>query len=193
MRTSDTDRRVPAGAAPDKRDDTVRHPYGPRAVGALLPQITRPAFRRRAPATAQLLLDWASIVGPALAAVTLPRRLSAGTLTIACAGPVALELQHLAGEVISRINLHAGTALVTRLRFTQDAGRPHATPPTPFRRPAVAQANQAVSALPPGPLRDALAALGSLVLRSSGAPNQTAGTSADVTATGLSTARPDRR
>ena len=76
-------------------DSDERHVYGPRPVGALMPRLTRPAFRRRAPATAQVLADWSAIVGPAIAAVTTPRRLAAGTLTIACAGPIAMELQHL--------------------------------------------------------------------------------------------------
>ena len=74
----------------DKRDDPPdRHLYGPRPVGALLPALVRPAFRRRAPATAQVLADWEAIIGPALAAVTTPRKLFAGTLAIGCAGPVA--------------------------------------------------------------------------------------------------------
>ena len=64
-----------------------RHVYGPRPVSALMPRLTRAAFRRRAPATAQVLADWSAIVGPAIAAVTTPRRLASGTLTIACAGP----------------------------------------------------------------------------------------------------------
>ena len=54
------------------------------------------------------MADWPTIVGPAIAAVTMPRRLHGGTLTIACAGPIAMELQHLAREVIERINTHLG-------------------------------------------------------------------------------------
>ncbi len=99
------------------RDD--RHVYGPRPVSALMPRLTRPAFRRRAPATAQVLADWSAIVGPAIAAVTTPRRLSSGTLTIACAGPIAMELQYLATELIGRINAHLGSQVVTGLRFVQ--------------------------------------------------------------------------
>ena len=63
--------------APDNR-----HIYGPRPVSALVPGLVRPAFARRAPATAQVLADWAAIVGPALAAQTTPRRLFSGTLSI---------------------------------------------------------------------------------------------------------------
>lgn len=133
-----------------------RHVYGPRPIGALVPGITRPAFRTRSPAAAQVMADWAEIVGPALAATTVPRRLVSGTLTLACAGPVALELQHLAGQLIERINAHAGRVVVQRLRFVQDAVP--AGPPAPVRGPNAAPV--AVPGLPDGPLRDALAALG---------------------------------
>ena len=96
-----------------------RFVYGPRPVGALMPRLTRAAFRRRSPATAQVMADWPAIVGPAIATVTTPRRLAAGSLTIACAGPIAMELQHLAGEVIARINAHLGSQAVATLRFVQ--------------------------------------------------------------------------
>lgn len=137
---------------------------GPRPLGNLLPAITRPAFRRRAPAGAQLLADWASIVGPALAATTVPRRLTSGTLTVACSGAMALELQHLAPQLIGRINGQMGTQLVQRLRFVQEAPpAPQAAPPAPPPQ-ALEAARQAVSGLEPGPLRDALEALGRRVL-----------------------------
>jgi hypothetical protein len=142
-----------------------RFVYGPRPVGALVPAITRPAFRRRAPATAQLLADWPMIVGPALAAVTTPRRLSGQALAIACPGPVALELQHLAPLLIERINTHLGRRVVDRLRFVQDAPPPAADPVPPPSPAAVEAAESAVGDLPPGGLRDALAALGRVVLR----------------------------
>jgi len=149
----------------DKKDGAPadRHIYGPRPVGALVPALVRPAFRKRAPATAQVLADWEAIVGPALAAVTTPRKLFSGTLAIACAGPVAMELQHLSGEVMARINGHLGRVAVTRLRFIQDVPPP--LPPLATPRPqAVAAAQRAVASLPAGPLRDALESLGRVVL-----------------------------
>ncbi len=139
-----------------------RHVYGPRPVGTLIPRLTRPAFRRRSPATAQVLADWAIIVGPAIAAVTTPRRLSSGTLTIACSGPIAMELQHLANEVMARINAHLGSQVVTALRFVQTA-MPSAplmalpVPPDPAR---LAEIDAVVAGLPEGELRTALANLG---------------------------------
>ena len=41
-----------------------RHVWGPRAVGALVPALTRPAFRRRSPAAAQILADWTATSAP---------------------------------------------------------------------------------------------------------------------------------
>ena len=144
-----------------------RHVYGPRPVSVLMPRLTRPAFRRRSPATAQVLADWAAIVGPAIAAVTTPRRLSAGTLTIACAGPIAMELQHLAGEVIARINTHLGSQVVTALRFVQtpELSAPLAARVTPVADPVkLAAVEAAVGDLPEGELRSALASLGHAIL-----------------------------
>ena len=162
-----------AADGPGKRapeGEAARHVYGPRPVSALLPALTRPAFKRRAPAATQVMTDWPAIVGPALAAVTSPQRLSAGTLTVACAGPVAMELQHLSGELIGRINAHLGTPVVQRLRFVQTLPGPPIAP-APIPAAATHAAEQAVAAMPPGPLRDALAALGAAVL--SGKPPST--------------------
>ncbi len=145
-----------------------RNVYGPRAVGTLLPALVRPAFRRHGAAGAQILADWEAIVGPALAAATQPVRLSAGTLTIACSGPVAMELQHLAPELMARINTQLGATPVQALRFVQTIVR-SASPAAPAHLPSAAAshaAETAVATLPTGPLRDALAALGRAVLDS---------------------------
>ena len=105
-----------------------------------------------------------SIVGPALAAVTLPRRLSAGTLTIACAGPIAMELQHLSGELIARINSALGAQVVTALRFVQTAlAAPVAVPPPPPSPQSAARAESAVECCPTGSCATALEALGRAV------------------------------
>ncbi|MSP04351.1 MAG: DUF721 domain-containing protein [Acetobacteraceae bacterium] len=151
----------------EPRDVHGHRAYGSRGVGALIPAIARPAFRKRGPAVAQIMADWASIVGPELAANTAPRRLTGGRLAIACAGPVAMELQHLAPQLMARINAHIGQALVTELRFIQDFLPTDATleSSSALSCPAVSsQASAAVekklAKLPDGPLRDALAALG---------------------------------
>jgi hypothetical protein len=148
--------------AADEQDDK-RNVWGPRAVGALVPALVRPAFRRRSPASTQVLLDWPTIVGPALAAVTAPRRLSGTTLTVACGGPVAMELQHMTGELLSRINGHLGRVVVERLRFVQDAVL---TAP-PAAELADAPPPPVIEGVPDGPLHDALVRLGRAVQRES--------------------------
>ena len=153
-----------AGADEDDKPVAGRHVYGPRAIGALVPGLVKPAFGKRAPATAQVVADWELIVGPAIAAVSVPRKLFSGTLAIGCSGPLALELQHLAPQLIERINRHLGRIAVTRLRFVQDA--PAVRPVrigVAAKAGAAAKAREAVSGLPPGDLRDALEALGRAV------------------------------
>lgn len=143
------------------RSDDDKAWRGPRTVSALVPAIVRPAFKRRAPASAQVMSDWDAIVGPAISAVTQPKRLSAGTLTVACAGPIAMELQHLTGPLIERINGAIGRVVVERLRFTQDLGTP---PPAPPPRQAVLAARARVTGIENDELREALERLGAAVL-----------------------------
>ncbi len=124
-------------------------------LAQLVPGITKPAFKKKSPAGAAVMADWATIVGPRLAAGTEPRKLSRGQLTVACSGPMALELQHVADALVARINTHLGQAVVEKLRFVQD----YIVPPAqalPRRKQVAAQP---VAELPPGELNDALAGL----------------------------------
>ena len=145
--------------------DAERNVWGPRAVGNLIPALTRPAFRRRSPASAQLMTDWPAIIGPALAAVTMPRRLTGTTLTLACSGPIAMELQHMTTELVARINGHLGRVVVDRLRFVQEALPGPALPPA---APADSPQPEPIAGLKPGALNDALARLGQTLGRHAG-------------------------
>jgi hypothetical protein len=141
-----------------------RFVYGPRPLGSLVPNVTRTTFRRRNPASAQIITDWDIIVGPKVASMTVPRRLDRGVLTIACAGPTAMDLHYMGIEVINRINTHLGTQLVHSLKFTQ-AGMPRRPPPVrPSPPEAILEAELAVAGLPDGDLKSALAALGRVVI-----------------------------
>ena len=143
------------GSQPGSRAQ-ARHVYGPRALASLLPPIVRPAFKARSPAAAQVMADWPALVGPQLAAMAAPRRMSGGTLTLAANGPAALELQHLLPQLIARINGALGCRLVERVRFVQhDPAAGVAALP-----PRAADPAPVAVALPDGPLHDALARLG---------------------------------
>ncbi|MBX5452406.1 MAG: DUF721 domain-containing protein [Acidobacteriia bacterium] len=159
----DTKADMPAKRSPGKSTESQaeRHIYGPRMIASVLAGVTRPAFRKRGPATARLLAEWPNIVGPELAQLTTPKRLAAGTLTIACAGPAALELQHLSTELLQRIALYLGPETVKQLRFVQNAGLPpRKTPSLPKLAPARDDAAPAgLADFPPGLLRDSLLSL----------------------------------
>jgi len=141
-----------------KQDVQLSEPprnYAPRGIAALLAPVVRPAFRRRAPAAAHLLADWDSLAGPELSTLAAPVKFAGGTLTLACAGPVALELQHVAPQIMARLNQAIGQTMVERLRFiqrTSSAATPAAAaqPLTPKTPP---------NNLPEGPLGEALAKL----------------------------------
>lgn len=143
---------------------------GPRPLGALVPALTRPAFKRKSPAGAQIMADWPALVGPALAAVSQPVRLSSGTLTLACSGPVAMELQHLAPQLAGRINAALGRVAVERFRFVQRA--PGGAAPRPTPRPAQAalpaRVESALAGIDSPELREALARLARGVYRNRG-------------------------
>jgi hypothetical protein len=133
----------------------VRRTFSTLPLAQLVPGVTRPAFRKRSPAGAELMADWPNVVGPRLARETEPRRLTRGQLTIACAGPMAMELQHVAAELIDRINTYAGSKVVERLRFVQD----HIAPPAPPPPPRKSVPPEPVPGLPEGDLNTALAGL----------------------------------
>jgi hypothetical protein len=144
-----------------------RHFHGPQALASLMAPLTRPVLRRLHPGSAQVMADWEALVGAGLAARTRPRRLERGVLTIACAGPVAMELTMLAPQVIELINAGLGRPAVKSMRFIQ-AALP--APPPPRPQPAPMELPPAVSArleeTPEGPLREALARLAAGVYRS---------------------------
>jgi hypothetical protein len=143
---------------------------GPRPLGALVPALTRPAFKRKSPAGAQIMADWPALVGPALAAVSQPVRLSSGTLTLACSGPVAMEMQHLAPQLAQRINAALGRVAVERFRFVQRALAGSAPRPASRQAPAALpeRVESALAGIDSPELRDALARLARGVYRNRG-------------------------
>ncbi|MFN3447602.1 MAG: DciA family protein [Roseococcus sp.] len=142
---------------------------GAQELGALIPRLVRPAFRRRSPAAAQIMADWTEMLGPRLAPLAEPVKLVRGTLTLACTGPAAMELGLCAPVLIERINAHVGRAAVARLAFVQRS--PAAAPP-PARAPAAAPSRPLpapvagrLAAFPEGELKAALARLAEGVYR----------------------------
>lgn len=141
--------------------------FAMRPIGGLIARVTRAGYRRRSPAAAQLMMDWMEIMGPSLGALTLPQKLSAGTLTIGAQGPVAMELQHLSTQLIERLNAHLGAArdkpLIQRLRFVPMLPGTVGAASAPRRASRAAVPPPALPGIAPGELHEALARLGQAV------------------------------
>jgi hypothetical protein len=112
--------------ATGRNSGTFERRSGMRALGAAVARVTAPAFRRRGFAEAGILTDWSRIVGAQLATQTEPEKLSFargkrvdGTLQIRVSGAWATELQHLAPQVIERVNSYFGYRAVDRLAILQ--------------------------------------------------------------------------
>lgn len=149
------EKRKRVARVPDLPPEPAARNYGPRGIAGLLAPVLRPAFRRRAPAAAQLLADWPQLAGADLTSRAVPVKFAGGTLTLGCTGPTAMELQMLEPQIIARLNLALGQNMVERLRFVQQVPRPPATPPArPLPRNIAPPPG-----LPEGPLGDALARL----------------------------------
>ena len=139
---------------------------GVRAVGGLLPALTKRAFAARGLHAATVVTDWPAIVGAALARYSAPERLKAdGTLVVRVAhAAAALELQHLEPVVLDRIATYFGFRAASRLALRQGPlpARPEPARLRP-RAPLSGPALGAVAEVEDADLRQALARLGAAV------------------------------
>lgn len=137
-----------------------------------------PALRRRGFQTADILARWPEIVGDRLAANTLPEKLAwprrvseAGeeamaepaTLVLRVDGPAAIEIQHMAPQILERLNVYFGYRAVGKLRIVQ-APLPTREPVRPAARQCPAEAaahvDDLLAGIPDTPLKQALRRLG---------------------------------
>lgn len=117
-----TQSRPAAARAPEQR-----RARGFRALAQEVGLLTAPLFARRGLAAGTIVTRWADVVGPALAVFTIPERISFargrredGTLAIRVEhGALAVELQHLAPQLIERVNGFFGYRAVERVKLTQ--------------------------------------------------------------------------
>lgn len=97
-----------------------------QAIGLEAGKMARKILGSHGAGLAALISDWEHVVGPELAAHTLPLKLSfppqkraGGTLVIRTPSAFAAQLQHMTPQVIERINTHFGYAAVDRIRIEQ--------------------------------------------------------------------------
>jgi hypothetical protein len=154
-----------------------------KAIAAQVPRMTKEALKRRGTVFATLVAEWPNIVGAEIASSCLPEKLSApppppkgvdapraaGTLSLRVGSGMAMELQHLAPQLIERINGFVGYRAVERLRFVQGplpgAGEPSAPPPPPLTPEAAQRLDALVESVADPGLRQSLRRLGGDMLR----------------------------
>lgn len=144
------------------------------ALAAEVPAIAKRALGSKGFAEAGLFTHWPEIAGAALAASSLPLKLSfpkgkreEGTLTVRCGGAAALELQHIAPSVLERINTHFGYPAVTRLKIEQGQVTRRVAPPPapPLTSPEKDAIARAVESVDNSEIRATLARLGTAISR----------------------------
>lgn len=149
---------------------------GFRAVGGLAQRLASGLAKGRGASIARLRAEWSAIVGPDLARITRPEALTAsrGTrsskgggklLRLRVPGAAALEVQHMAGQVVERVNAYFGHKMIDDIRLVQGAiSAPAAAAPRPApdaRR--VAEMTERTASVKDPELRAALARLGARI------------------------------
>src|SRR5260221_2451049 len=98
-----------------------------RPLSDLLHKTLTDAFAKQGFASSELVIRWAEIVGAEIAAHSEPEKIQwtrgargptpePGTLVLRVEGPAAIEIQHLSGVVLERVNRFFGWQAVRGLR-----------------------------------------------------------------------------
>ena len=154
----------------------------PRSQPTLLSQIVgktiADAFARQGFASTGLVTHWPEIVGAEIAdhaepmRMVWPRRVheddpEPATLVLRVEGPVALEIQHLSGVIIEKVNRFFGFRAVGRIQIRQAPlmRREKKKPPPAPDPEVVARLAAGMGDIADEGLRDALARLGASLKR----------------------------
>jgi hypothetical protein len=143
-------------------------------VGACIADV----FARQGFTSVELVTHWEDIVGPEIAGHSEPMKLQwsrqtaqddaePATLVLRVEGPAAIEIQHLAGVIVERVNRFFGWQAVGRIAIRQAplarrAKKRRPPPPDPEAARRIAEGLKIIDE----PLREALGRLGAAVKRS---------------------------
>ncbi len=127
----------PKKPAKPKKPRPYTRPRGgeAKAISDLMPEIGRAAFRRYGFVQSSVVTRWPEIVGERYAEVSAPQAIrfpsgqrSGGTLELTVSGAHATLMQHVAPEIIERVNRFFGYAAVHKLKFMHGLIAPPAKP-----------------------------------------------------------------
>jgi len=148
-----------------------------RPIADLLHACLGDTFARRGFAASEIVTHWDDIVGAEIAACSEPMRIDwprrsdhadpePATLVLRVEGPAAIEIQHLAGVIVERVNQVFGWPAVGRVALRQAplVRRARKKPRRELDPEAVRRIAETLRVEDDG-LRDALARLGAAVKR----------------------------
>ena len=124
------DREKPKAPKAAKRFERARGGQA-RAIADLMPEIGRTAFRRFGFVQSALVSRWPEIVGERWAGASAPESLrfppgkkADGTLTVTVRGSHAPMMQHIAPEIVERVNRFFGYKAVVKVKIRQGEVKP---------------------------------------------------------------------
>ena len=137
-----------------------------RQVSELLPDVGRAAFRRFGFVQSSVVTRWAEIVGDRYARVSSPESIrfpygerASGTLTLTVAGAHATMMQHIAPEVIERVNRFFGYGAVAKLVIRQGDVKRDVRVAPPAVRPVSHELGESLRTIADPELKAVLASL----------------------------------
>ncbi|MFZ5794246.1 MAG: DUF721 domain-containing protein [Sphingomonas sp.] len=149
-----------------------------RSVAELLPDAGRAAFRRFGFVQSAVVSRWGEIVGPRYAGVSAPESIKfphgqhiGGTLSLVVRGAHATMMQHIAPEIVERVNRFFGYEAIVRVQIRQGdvpAPAPRAAPPS--LRPVPVELGASLRTIADPELKAVLEALAAGVAATRGAP-----------------------
>jgi hypothetical protein len=169
---------IPAALAEHARvNKPHRRPAGAKPLSELLRATLNESFARQGFASTELVSRWAEIAGPEVAVHSEPVKIqwprpvgdeppAPATLMLRVEGPAALEIQHLSGVIIERVNRFFGWQAIGRIALRQAPLSRRRDKPQRRLRPDPAETARIAAALPAitdDDLRAALARLGAAI------------------------------
>lgn len=150
----------------------------PRPLADLLRKTLNEGFARQGFASSEIVTRWAEIMGPDIAQHCEPIKIQwprgpqeepqPATLVLRVEGPAALEIQHMSGVILERVNRFFGWQAVGQIGIRQAplrARQKKPPPPGPDPETTAKLAAELTGVVTDDDLRGALARLGASVKR----------------------------
>jgi hypothetical protein len=180
---------VPKSATPKPATKRVKGKTDPdaprenrsRAVAELLPAIGGAAFRRFGFVQSSIVSRWPEIVGAKLAGASIPESIrfpvgkkQDGVLTLTVRGAHAPMMQHIAPEIIERVNRFFGYAAIVKVAIRQgEVAAPVPRKAPPSIRPVPVDLGASLKGIADPELRAVLESLAAGVASTHGLPRIT--------------------